>query len=613
MKKIININLGGRLIPIDEDAYAVLNRYLSELKNYFVDESGGPEILRDMEDRIAELFQELIKKGAASISIGDVESVKQTMGSPEAIHDEAGDEETYEQGRGAGSGGERKRLSRSKNEKVIGGVCGGLAAYFNIDPVVVRILFALVTLFWGAGFLVYILLWALLPESESRAAAVRRRLYRDEERKMLGGVCAGLAAYLKIDVIWMRLLFLLPLLFGGFVSFLDSDWFSVSIGGLPGAFILYCILWAALPGARSLSEKLQMRGEKVDINSLSAAHKDQASLPRRENGFVRLIKILFKVLLILLIGAFCVAMLSAVVALFFGSLGMGVSIFAFPFHDLITDNQSHQWILAISLAILAILPVYAFIRAVAYLISAKKNPHPRGLTIGLVLLFLLSAGAAAYVIGSIAQDFRVRYYTTTQLDLNPVSGDTILISQQAGLHGEDEGASHIWEDNDWDFGFLNDSVLMLENVSLNLEESPDSLLHLSLKKIAYGRQLNRARALASGIDFKFRQNGSTLIFPESIALPAGQPFRGQSVEVTLQVPKGKVIRFAAGGTRKSSVEYSFRNGRFRIHHQDDHWERDRYYHFDKGRLISGDESETEWEEVSGKPAQTPPPPPEPGS
>src|SRR5690606_30516268 len=160
-------------------------------------------------------------------------------------------------------------------------------------------------------------------------------------------------------------------------------------------------------------------------------------------------------LLILLIGAFCVAMLSAVVALFFGSLGMGVSIFAFPFHDLITDNQSHQWILAISLAILAILPVYASIRAVAYLISAKKNPHPRGLTIGLVLLFLLSAGAAAYVIGSIAQDFRVRYYTTTQLDLNPVSGDTILISQQAGLHGEDEGASHIWEDNDWDFGFLN--------------------------------------------------------------------------------------------------------------------------------------------------------------
>src|SRR5690606_11962972 len=125
-------------------------------------------------------------------------------------------------------------------------------------------------------------------------------------------------------------LFLLPLIFGGFISFLDNDWFSVSVGGLPGAFILYCILWAALPSARSVSEKLQMRGEKVDINSLSAAHKSQAAKPQRENGFLRLIKVLFKVFLILVIVTCCIGLLSVLAALFFGSLGMGVSLFAFP-------------------------------------------------------------------------------------------------------------------------------------------------------------------------------------------------------------------------------------------------------------------------------------------
>lgn len=630
MNKIININLGGRLIPIDEDGYALLNRYLSELKGYFVEETGGPEILRDMEDRIAELFQEILKKGAASIRIEDVESVKQIMGSPEAIHDEAGNEETFEAGSQADPGMGRKRLSRSRNEKVISGVCGGLAAYFNMDPVVVRIIFAFITLFWGAGLMVYILLWILLPESEDRPATLKRRLYRDEDRKVLGGVCAGLAAYLKIDTIWLRLLFLLPLIFGGFISLFDSDWFSVSIGGLPGVFILYCILWAALPSARSVSEKLQMRGEKVDINSLSAAHKHQAaSNPNRSNSFFRLVKALFKVFMILIIVACCIALLSVLAALFFGSLGMGVSLFAFPFHDLITDNETHQWILFVSLAVLIILPVYAFIRAMAYLISAKKKPHPKGLTIGLVLLFLISAGATVFVIGQIAQDFRVRYYTTEQLELQPVVSDTILISQQSGITREGEGVSHMWEDNNWDFGFLNDSLLMLENVSLNLQESSDSLLHLSIEKIAYGRQLDRARSLARAIDFDFSQNGATLIFPEAIGLSAQQPFRGQSVHVTLWVPKGKVIRFISGDTRKSTVEYSFRNGRFRVQHRDEHWEDDRYYQFRNGRLLYTDEPEgidkkeggwdeanregdRDWEREVVDTHRKPPPPPAPG-
>ncbi|HLL41511.1 MAG TPA: PspC domain-containing protein, partial [Segetibacter sp.] len=153
MKKVININFQGRVIPIEETAYDIMKRYVESLRLFFANEEGRDEIINDIEGRIAELFGESLKKGSTCITDADVNTIIDSMGRPEDFEDDEakvhsqleGDSAqqqsyTYEQRTNEG-----RRLYRDENHKVIAGVCSGIANYFNIDPVVIRILF-LVTL-----------------------------------------------------------------------------------------------------------------------------------------------------------------------------------------------------------------------------------------------------------------------------------------------------------------------------------------------------------------------------------------------------------------------------------------------------------------------------------
>ncbi len=88
MKKIININLSSRLIPIEDSAYELLRQYLDSLKRYFSQEEGAEEIVGDIESRIAEIFQDKIRKGAHCITDEDVQAIKTSMGTPEQFADE---------------------------------------------------------------------------------------------------------------------------------------------------------------------------------------------------------------------------------------------------------------------------------------------------------------------------------------------------------------------------------------------------------------------------------------------------------------------------------------------------------------------------------------------
>ena len=96
MKKIININLASRLIPIEDSAYEILRQYLDSLKKYFAREEGADEIVSDIEGRIAEIFQDKIKKGAHCITDDDVVAVKAVMGTPDQF-EESDDTNTKQQ------------------------------------------------------------------------------------------------------------------------------------------------------------------------------------------------------------------------------------------------------------------------------------------------------------------------------------------------------------------------------------------------------------------------------------------------------------------------------------------------------------------------------------
>jgi len=285
MKKVININFQGRVIPIEESAYDVLKQYVESLRRFFANEEGRDEIINDIEGRIAELFGETLKKGSTCITDEDVNKIIASMGRPEDFEGE----ESKVQSQLGGSEQQqstnqrtqyeevpRGRLYRDQNDKILGGVCSGLASYLRVDPTIVRLVFALITFGAGTGILLYILLWIILPSKSLEHITSSKRLYRNPEEKVIAGVASGIATYFDIAIWIPRLIFAMPLVIGIITNiFRSAFWFdfdpfpSFVFGSFGGTlFVTYAILWAVIPEAKSASEKLEMRGEKVDLNTI---------------------------------------------------------------------------------------------------------------------------------------------------------------------------------------------------------------------------------------------------------------------------------------------------------------------------------------------------------
>lgn len=181
MQRIIQINIAGRLIPIEEDAYATLKDYISTLERLFAREPGEEEIIEDIEMRIAELFSIRLQSGAHSIVRSDVQKVIETLGTPQELTGNAGPQAQLQTSTPPpaklpasyipppGNNYNRppyeaeRRLYRDPNNKMLGGVCSGIANYFDIDPTIVRFVFAIMVLGMGIGILAYIVGWAVMP------------------------------------------------------------------------------------------------------------------------------------------------------------------------------------------------------------------------------------------------------------------------------------------------------------------------------------------------------------------------------------------------------------------------------------------------------------------
>lgn len=165
MKKTYNINLGGIVFHIDEDAYELLDNYLKNLRIHFSKEEGAEEIVHDMELRISELFTERLSDKKQVITIKDVEEIIAQMGKPEEFSDDSTqDTQTYTNEEKA-----PKRLFRDPDNKVIGGVCSGIAAYFDWDVTLVRLVLLALTFFVQGTILAYIIVWIIVPEANTAA------------------------------------------------------------------------------------------------------------------------------------------------------------------------------------------------------------------------------------------------------------------------------------------------------------------------------------------------------------------------------------------------------------------------------------------------------------
>jgi len=173
MKKTLNINLGGMIFHIDEDAFNKLEAYLGALRQQFIQTNGGSEILNDVETRMAELFRERTSESKQVINIQDVDEVIAIMGRPEDyLDEEMASNTSYSYEESYSSNG--KKIHRDVDNRIVGGVASGLAAYFNMDALWIRILF-LASFFAGFGFLLYLILWAIIPAARTTTEKLQMR------------------------------------------------------------------------------------------------------------------------------------------------------------------------------------------------------------------------------------------------------------------------------------------------------------------------------------------------------------------------------------------------------------------------------------------------------
>lgn len=589
MKKIININLSGRLIPIEDSAYDILRGYTESLKRYFAHEEGKEEIISDIESRIAELFQDKIKKGAHCITDADVEEVMASIGRPEDF--DANEEATAQQAAasgfngGAGSGeyeqrAPRGRLFRNENDKILGGVCSGIANSLRIDPSLVRILFALITFGgFGLGFLIYIIMWIVLPKA-SLEQNVQKRLFRNPEEKVIGGVAGGIAAYFNVEVWIPRLVFAAPLILNIAFNIVGRGWYWFDFGSagfisssFMGTFLLaYIILWIVVPMASTTSERLQMKGQKVDLENIKNKVKEEmqsvkgraekfgAELKERaENfsqteakplasemasaakpvasGFGHAIGVIFKAFFLFVAGTVAFALFVALIALFGAGLG------SLPFKGYILEGPTQNLLAWGGILLFLGVPIIAFIVwLIRKIMGIKTKNSYLGYTFG--ALWLIGLFCAIALGTQIGRNFSTKARIHEEMPVTQPSTGKLIVKvadSKVKVYGGwfKTGGIQLTEDS-----------LIINSIRLKIIKSRDSLYHVSAQKYSRGRNGNQAQTFAKNINYAVNQADSVFYLDNGFSIAEGGKFRAQQVVLTLEVPVGKKVRIDRSVTRR---------------------------------------------------------------
>ncbi len=584
MKQVININFQGRVVPIETTAFDILKSYTDSLNRHFINEEGKDEIINDIESRIGELFQERLKKGATCITEDDVNAIINSIGRPEDFEpmEDNGNQSSasaasagqqQQQTAGSNTIGGHKRLYRNENDKVLGGVCSGLANYFNIDVVIVRIIFVIL-LFSGAGFLAYVIMWVAVPSTAAmEIGGTRKKLFRDPDEKIIAGVCSGIGNYFGINAWIPRALFLLPFLsfisrwghWGGFGDFGDVIRFTFS----PTSLIIYIILWIVIPEAFTTSEKLEMKGEKVDMNSIknsvmeemkgvgkkaekfgseaSAVINEKAKTVaadvqnfsrRSRGGLGNVIAMMAKIFAYFIIG--CVVF-GLVVALF--ALGV-TAIGVFPLKDYILKGG---WQNVFAWGTLLLFIAVPIIGIITWLIRriAKMRSNSRILNLTFGSLWTLGWVCVIMLIASVTSDFK----SSSRLDEQNVSlvnpqVSKLVVTSSNPFNKKYYGRN--WIRLEPFENILEDDTAFVRNIYIEIAKSTSDSFRVTMKKVARGYDRTEANKLASLIDFKVEQKDSVLQLEKGIAINKTDKFRNQAVIITVYVPVGKQIRINRG-------------------------------------------------------------------
>jgi phage shock protein PspC (stress-responsive transcriptional regulator) len=582
MKKVININFQGRILPIEEASYETLKQYIESLRQYFDAEEGRDEIINDIECRIAELCDDRLKKGAVCITEDDMRLIIESIGRPADFEAQDGFEATTnanssntKQEQFSDNDENPKRLYRDEQNKVIGGVCAGIANYLKLDPLLVRVLWVLL---FGISLFAYVLLWIAVPNtSTTQIGSPRKRLFRDIDNKVIGGVCAGLSKYFDIRVRYIRLLFLVPsillvLNWNHFhlFQFWEFDDFPnfIELTFSPSAVFVYIVLWLVLPEAKTTADKLEMRGEKVDINSIkntiqtdmegfgkraqdwgssvynktktsetqtaqtASAASNAGPEPAQRGGCLhfagRTITILFKAFVYFVLGIITISLLAAL---------FGVGIVAtglLPLRRFILEDGAHNWYAYAIIVFFIWVPVIGIVTAIIRKIAGikKANVWVRG---GFWSLWALSWIFIPLFFATLTKSFSKQNDPQEEVyQLANAKVNYLEISAQQKL----KYYNHYWLKLE-PFNFFDSDTVYVRNLRIRIVKAASDSFEVKYVRISNGKSVAEAERLASKINFDLNQQDSSLYLDKGIAINKTDKFRNQHVIMTLAVPVGK--------------------------------------------------------------------------
>jgi len=504
MKNTINISLGGIVFHVEEDAHQKLSIYLNAISASMAGSEGQTEIMADIEARIAELLQPKISDFKQVVTITDIEEVISIMGNPEEF--------------GTGATGAKQETPYTTNEK-------------------------------------------------GRSQYGHRRIFRDPDDKVLGGVCSGLAYHFGIDPIWLRLAVGISIFLGGF------------------GFILYILLLIIIPKAQTAAEKLEMRGQPVDINNIRKIieedmndFKNKAkdfgndvknwSSRHRTNDFGKNVGDFFNSLfhgtgnliggiikmILAFIGFVLVISLTCLLAVLVVSLFTGMSIIHIEGHDGHTLNYSiHSFfnmlnitgfersMILIGIFLFIGVPLLALIVRFSRAISGRKRPI-QWFTVSASVLWALSWIFLIIGVAKVSDHFKTTAHTADQTTFSIPASTKTLHVQMPGWN-EDENFSISVDSSSF---FISDDDVFNGSPSFCLATSPDTNFHLKLNKSAHGSNTAEAESAAGNIQYSFTQHDSTLQLNPYFQFPEGKPWRMQEVAIVLEVPVNKTIDMPAG-------------------------------------------------------------------
>ncbi len=489
MNKTININLGGIFFHIDELAYQKLKLYLDAIRRSLSDDpQGRDEILNDIEHRIGELLSERIKNERQVVNENDIDEITKIMGKPE---DYLVDEEIFDE------------------------------------------------------------------EPKYRSKTSSKKLFRDGDDKFLGGVCSGLAHYFGMDVIWMRIIWLI--LFFGF-----------GVG-----FLIYPLLWILIPVAETTAEKLQMKGEPVNISNIERKIREEFQditsrvkegvndvtdkvnsdefKNKAKSGMQEIVDTLGKIILAILtifgkfIGGLLIFIAAAtLIGLIFGAfswgsvelLGFGKDYINYP--PFFYDSVVPSWILILFTFIAIGVPFIILFMLGLKIISNNVKSFSTTTKLSLLGIWIISLLGLGFAGINFATQTAYDGVFIQKQDLTIVGTDTLVVK----MIGDDNlsNRSELRRRYDYETVYDNDiQKLYSTRISVNIKPTDKTIAFIKIRKESEGKNRLAANNDAETIEYQFNLEDKNLLLNGYFLSDFKNKFKSQSVDVIIYLPINSII------------------------------------------------------------------------